>query len=380
MKTTAFTTRCFISILISSILLSIPICLSAQSSDDDLNSPHLVRGHIKLAYTQPSFTYGSKDFTTMTIKEFDDIVNKKYYGEIAITTNPDKTVVYDFIDDPGYPHIFGLSPMFSLRQVIFKPNDDRSITYERTFDNLTDAKTTYNNIITVFKNAGGKSIGKVKGFATSLAFTFKEFPGLTIRMIQNGKHVSLNFWYDKSSAAKEILTQIDNITKHPFPSMQKTSNYLLWSKKTAVNHLNTLLKKKTITGFDDLFADDNKAIHIDFKNWELPCKIGNTNHFIRAIWRSDYRPGYVTYDDLKCNIEQWFFLCSEDIKDKSELNATAKFIRESLEKAGGIVKKDEKMPAAYDAYEIIFPRKKIGISTGIQTIDIIIHLQEFRKK
>ena len=38
------------------------------------------------------------------------------------------------------------------------------------------------------------------------------------------------------------------------------------------------------------------------------------------------------------------------------------------------------MPAAYDAYEIIFPRKKISISKGIQTIHITIHLQEFRKK
>ncbi len=192
MKTTVFTTRHFISILISSILLSCPIYLSAQSSDDDLNSPRLVRGHIKLAYTQPAFTYGSNDFTTMTINEFDDIVNKKYHGELAITTKPDKTVVYDFIDDPGYPHIFGLSPMFNLRQVIFKPNDDQSITYERPFDNTTEAKTTYNNIVKVFKNAGGKSIGKVKGFATSLAFKFNDFPGLTIRMIQNGKHVSVN--------------------------------------------------------------------------------------------------------------------------------------------------------------------------------------------
>lgn len=362
------------------LIVATIITFSPQLSAQDLNSPEIVRGHINLAYTQPSFTYGSKDFTTMTIKEFDDIVNKKTYGELEIITQKDKSVVYDFIDDPGYPHIFGLSPIFRLRQVIFKPNDDRSIIYERTFDNLTEAQTTYNNIIKAFKNAGGKSIGKVKGFATSLAFTFKEFPGLTIRMIQNGKHVSLNFWYSKSSIAKEILTQIDNITKHPFPSMQKTSNYLLWSKKTVVNHLNTLLKKKTITGFDDLFADNNKAIHIDFKDWELPCKIGNTDHYIRAIWRSDYRPGYVTYDDLKCNIEQWFFLCSEDIKNKSELNATAKFIRETLEKAGGIVKKDEKMPAAYDAYDIIFPRKKISISKGIQTIHIIIHLQEFRKK
>lgn len=376
MKTDSLITKItFMWLIVATI-----IAFSPQLLAQDLNSPEIVRNHIKLAYTQPSFTYGSKDFTKMTITEFDDIVNKKTYGELEIITQKDKSVVYDFIDDPGYPHIFGLSPMFSLRQIIFKPNDDRSITYERTFEKPTEAKTTYNNIISAFKNAGGKSIGKVKGFATSLAFTFKEFPGLTIRIIQDKTVVSVNFWHSKSEIAKAILTQIDNITKRPFPSMQKKSNYLLWSKKTAVNHLNTLLKNKTITGFDDLFADDNKAIHIDFKDWELPCKIGNNNYFIRAIWRSDYRPGYVTYDELKCNIEQWFFLCSEDIKDKSELNATAKFIRESLEKAGGIVKKDEKMPAAYDPYEIIFPRKKIGISTGIQTIDIIIHLQEFRKK
>ena len=145
------------------LIVATIITFSPQLSAQDLNSPEIVRGHINLAYTQPSFTYGSKDFTIMTIKEFDDIVNKKTYGELEIITQKDKSVVYDFIDDPGYPHIFGLSPIFRLRQVIFKPNDDRSITYERTCDNLTEAKTTYNNIIKAFKNAGGKSIGKDNG-------------------------------------------------------------------------------------------------------------------------------------------------------------------------------------------------------------------------
>ncbi len=121
--------------------------------------------------------------------------------------------------------------------------------------------------------------------------------------------------------------------------MQKTSNFLLWSKKTAVNHLNTLLKNKTITGFDDLFADDNKAIHIDFKNWELPCKIGDTDYYISSIWRSDYRPGYVTYDDKKCNIEHWFKLCSEDIKNGSECIASVKSLYDIFVSAGGTAKK-----------------------------------------
>ena len=371
MKTTAFTTRCFISILISSILLSSPIFLSAQSSDDDLNSPHLVRGHIKLAYTQPSFTYGSKDFTTMTIKEFDDIVNKKYYGEIAITTNPDKTVVYDFIDDPGYPHIFGLSPMFSLRQVIFKPNDDRSITYERTCDNLTEAKTIYNNIITVFKNASGKSIGKVKGFATSLAFTFKEFPGLTIRMIQNGKHVSLNFWYDKSSAAKNILVQIENIIKRPLANMQNSVDILSWNKQQVINHLEQLKSNRIITNYtDNIFANEKEHFNYRFNDNEMFHTIGDIRFTICNVGRVDVSYRKSSYE-LNAKIPN----------DKERLSKVIE-LRDIFVAAGGKYQKldDNKF---YDEYKITFPKKKeleINIKQSSLSIMFYIYFTQQKKQ
>ena len=371
MKTTAFTTRCFISILISSILLSSPIFLSAQNSDDDLNSPHLVRGHIKLAYTQPSFTYGSKDFTTMTIKEFDDIVNKKTYGELEIITQKDKSVVYDFIDDPGYPHIFGLSPLFRLRQVIFKPNDDRSITYERTFDNLTDAKTTYNNIITVFKNAGGKSIGKVKGFATSLAFTFKEFHGLTIRMIQNGKHVSLNFWYDKSSAAKNILVQIENIIKRPLANMQNSVDILSWNKQQVINHLEQLKSNKIITNYtDNIFANEKEHFNYRFNDNEMFHTIGDIRFTICNVGRVDVSYRKSSYE-LNAKIPN----------DKERLSKVIE-LRDIFVAAGGKYQKldDNKF---YDEYKITFPKKKeleINIKQSSLSIMFYIYFTQQKKQ
>ena len=364
-----FSIQHLISILISSILLSSPIFLSAQSSDDDLNSPHLVRGHIKLAYTQPSFTYGSKDFTTMTIKEFDDIVNKKYYGEIAITTNPDKTVVYDFIDDPGYPHIFGLSPMFSLRQVIFKPNDDRSITYERTFDNLTDAKTTYNNIITVFKNAGGKSIGKVKGFATSLAFTFKEFPGLTIRMIQNGKHVSLNFWYDKSSSAKNILAQIENIIKRPLANMQNSVDILSWDKQQVINHLEQLKSNRVITNYkDNIFANEKEHFCYRFNDNEMFHTIGDIRFTICNVSRVDVSYRKSSYE-----------LYARIPKDNERLSKVIE-LRDMFVAAGGKYQKldDNKF---YDEYKITFPKKKeLEINIKQSSLGIMFYIDFTQQK
>ena len=364
-----FSIQHLISILISSILLSIPICLSAQSSDDDLNSPHLVRGHIKLAYTQPSFTYGSKDFTTMTIKEFDDIVNKKYYGEIAITTNPDKTVVYDFIDEPGYPHIFGLSPMFCLRQVIFKPNDDRSITYERTFDNLTDAKTTYNNIITVFKNAGGKSIGKVKGFATSLAFTFKEFPGLTIRMIQNGKHVSLNFWYDKSSSAKNILAQIENIIKRPLANMQNSVDILSWDKQQVINHLEQLKSNRVITNYkDNIFANEKEHFCYRFNDNEMFHTIGDIRFTICNVSRVDVSYRKSSYE-----------LYARIPKDNERLSKVIE-LRDMFVAAGGKYQKldDNKF---YDEYKITFPKKKeLEINIKQSSLGIMFYIDFTQQK
>ena len=100
-------------------------------------------------------------------------------------------------------------------------------------------------------NAGGKSIGKVKGYATSAAFTFKEFPGLTIRMILNNKHVSLNFWYDKSSSAKNILAQIENIIKRPLANMQNSVDILSWDKQQVINHLEQLKSNRVITNYKD---------------------------------------------------------------------------------------------------------------------------------
>ena len=80
-------------------------------------------------------------------------------------------------------------------------------------------------------------------------------------------------------------------------------------------------------------------------------------------------------------VEQYVLASDLFFKDRLELvQSTAVSHGLPFFTVRSIVKKDEKMPAAYDAYEIIFPRKKIGISKGIQTIHIIIHLQEFRKK
>ena len=342
---------------------------SPQLSAQDLDSPDIVRHHIKLAYTQPSFTYGSKDFTTMTIKEFDDIVNKKTYGELEIITQKDKSVVYDFIDDPGYPHIFGYSPMFNLRQIIFKPNDDRSITYVRGFDNTTDAKTTFNNIIITFMNAGGKSIGKVKGYATSAAFTFKEFPGLTIRMILNNKHVSLNFWYEKSSSTKNILTQIENIIKRPLANMQNSVDILSWDKQQVINHLEQLKSNRVITNYkDNIFANEKEHFCYRFNDNEMFHTIGDIRFTICNVSRVDVSYRKSSYE-----------LYARIPKDNERLSKVIE-LRDMFVAAGGKYQKldDNKF---YDEYKITFPKKKeLEINIKQSSLGIMFYIDFTQQK